>query len=948
MNRVCSKRVFAFLLSVMLIAGTVFAAVPTTVRAASAATFTLSADRTELERGDQFTITVSMSDNTEAFGVQYELYYDADKVAVVGDPTRGDVFNDLDAGNFEFGALNHNANTNCISAVVACAYRALSNGSVMSVTFQVLDDVSIGELNFDSTILLSDTDAGPLDYTYIDNTELSVVIPVTGIRLNKSSTTIGRGETETLTATVEPDGTGSTVEWTSSNPSVASVNQNGDVTAVSAGTATITAAAGGKSAACEVTVNVPLKGITINGNQTSIRKGSTTQLSVSFDPEDTTDNKKVSWSSDDPEIASVDQNGLVTAVADGSTTIRARAGSVEGTYTITVEEVPLQSISIKNETTIHRGETETLQVAFAPENTTDDRTVRWSTSDPTIAAVDGNGTVTAVQKGQAVITAKVGEKQANCTVTVDAPLKSIAPKNDKIELVKNQKATITYTLNPEDTTSDQNVTFSSLDPDVATVDATTGEVTAVEAGDAVIRLTGAEGITAEVRVTVTEIPIDQVILDKQNAIVEKGQTTELTASVSPDNNTDDDQTIAWESSDESIATVSSTKTDSGEAVTITATDKGGTVTITATAWNGTEASCTIVVPVHVESVSLPQNVVINRGQTQILSVTYNPEEHDDTIKDISWISNAQDVATIDAESGMITPVKAGNAEIEVTVTVQTLGNTEEQYTASTIVTVQEKHLEQTLGDSIAFTPLDEPILKGQTINLYDQLNLAQIIEENGITDDISIQWASENTDAASIDQSGYLSGLKEGKTKVTATIQAADGSGQIVGTYVAETEVEIKEIPLESIAFDKIIREMTVGAKDTLHIIYNPDNTTDLRDVEWSSSDASVLSVEDGILTALNPGTVTITAKVGNMEVSCEITVKETDKADNVANVDNDNDAESGSNVNNVKGNADSNKENKDVVQTGDPSNGILYVVLLIGAAVAIVTMIICRRKKHR
>ena len=942
MNRVCSKKVFAFLLSIMMIVGTIFGAVPTTVRAASAATFTLSADRTELERGDQFTITVSMSDNTEAFGVQYELYYDADKVAVVGDPTRGDVFNDLDAGNFEFGALNHNANTHCISAVVACAYRALSNGSVMSVTFQVLDDVSIGELNFDSTILLSDTDAGPLDYTYIDNTELSVVIPVTGIRLNKSSTTIGRGETETLTATVEPDGTGSTVEWTSSNPSVASVNQNGDVKAVSAGTATITAAAGGKRAACEVTVNVPLKGITINGNQTSIRKGSTTQLSVSFDPEDTTDNKNVSWSSDDPEIASVDQNGLVTAVADGSTTIRARAGSVDGTYTITVEEVPLQSISIKNETTIHRGETETLQVTFAPENTTDDRTVRWSTSDPTIAAVDGNGTVTAVEKGQAVITAKVGGKQANCTVTVDAPLKAIVPANSTLELVKNQKTTINYTFDPEDTTSDQIVVFSSLNAEVATVDALTGEVTAVKEGDAVIRLTGADGITADVKVTVTEIPIDQVILDKQNAIVEIGKTTELTASVSPDNNTDDNQTITWKSSDESIATVSSIKTESGEAVTITATDKGGTVTITATAWNGTETSCTITVPVHLESVSLPQDVVINRGQTHVLAVSYNPEKHDDTIKDVSWNSKAQDVAMIDAESGMITPVKAGNAEIEVTVTVQTLGNTEEQYTASTIVAIREKHLEQAIGDTIAFIPLDEPVLKGQTINLYDQLTLEQIIEENGITDDITIQWASEDTDVASIDQSGNLSGAKEGKTKITATIQATDGSGQIVGTYIAETEVKIKEIPLESIVFDKIIREMTVGAKDTLHIIYNPDNTTDLKEVEWSSSDTSVLSVENGVLTALKPGIATITARAGNLETSCEIAVKETDNADGA------DDADNAGNADDDKESSDNSKDNNEIVQTGDSFNGILYIALLVGAAAAIVTVIICRSRKHR
>lgn len=936
MNKSYSKRVFAFLLSLIIITGSFFASVPTTVNAASSATFTLSADQTELERGDQFTVTASMSDNIEAFGLQYELYYDADKVSVVGEPVYGDIFSDLNASNMEFGTIGHNTNTHCFSAVAACAYRALTNGSIMSVTFQVKEDASVGDLDFRSVILLSDTAAGPLDYTFVDNTKLSVVIPVTGVTLNKTSTTIGRGETETLTATIEPDGTGNTVEWVSSNPSVATVNENGKVTAVSAGNTVITASAGGKSASCQVTVNVPLKGITVTGNQASIRKGATTQLSVTFNPEDTTDSRTITWSSDNPEIAEVNQNGLVTAIADGTTTIRAKAGSVEGTYSITVEEVPLQSISIKSETTIHRGEKETLQITYIPDNTTDDKTVTWSTSDSTIATVDGSGTVSAVAKGQAVITAKVGENQANCTVTVDAPLKSIVPANDTVQLVKNQKATIAYTLNPEDTTSNQSVSFSSLNTDVATVDAVTGEVTALKAGDATIRLTGADGITADVRVIVTEIPINQVILDKQNTIVEMGQAIDLTASVHPDDNTDDDQTITWESSDESIATVSSEKTNSGEPVTINATDKGGTVTITATAWNGTKASCTVLVPVHVNSVSLPQNVVIDRGQTRVLPISYTPEEHDDTVKAISWTSKAQDIAMIDATSGMITPIKAGSAEIEATVTVETLSGIEKQYIASTTVTIQEKHLNQELGDSIIFTPFTEPILKGQTISLYDRINLKQIIEENGITDDISILWASENTDVAYIDQNGYLSGVTAGKTKITASIQATDGSGEVVGTYVVNIDVEVKEIPLESIAFDKIIQEMTVGATDTLHIIYNPDNTTDLKEVEWNSSDMSVISVENGILTALKPGTATISAKVGDAEVSCTITVKEADKVDNTGK-----DAD-------VKGDSNNGNENKDIVQTGDSSNVILYIALLFGAMVTAITTVICRARKHR
>ena len=928
MKKIHFKRIMALMLSFVMIMGAAFAMTPNTAQAASEATFTVTADKKELHRGDQFTVTVSMADNEKAYGLTYKMFYDADQVSPVGNPVDGSVISDArTAGGV--GLSTKITGSNGIQATVACISGAMSNGTVMSATFEVLEDAEVGDLGFRYEIEFLAEDYAPLTYTNNDQTDLSVVVPVTGISLNKNETTIARGGQERLTATVEPEGTGSTVAWSSDNEEVATVDQTGLVTAVGKGTANITATAGGQSASCKVTVNAPLQGIQITGEQSTIKKGHTTQLSVIYDPEDTTDDTTVTWSSDNEDVATVDQTGLVKAVADGTANIKAKVGTLEATYAITVQEVKLNSITIKDATTIHRGGTETLEVIYDPENTTDDKTVAWESSDPTVATVDGSGTVSAVGKGQAVITAKVGEKQADCIVTVDAPLKSIVPTDDTIELVKNQKATITYSFDPEDTTSDQTVTFSSLDTDVATVDASTGEVTAVKAGGAVIRLTGAEGITADVKVTVTEIPIDQVILNKQNTIVVKGQTTELTASVSPENNTDDDKTITWESSDESIATVSSTKTDSGETVTINATDKGGTVTITATAWNGTKASCTVVIPVHVESVSLPQNVVIDRGQTRVLDVTYNPKEHDDTIKAISWTSKTQDIAMIDAASGMITPVKEGSAEIEVTVTVETLSGTEKQYTASTIVTIREKHLDQMLGDTIGFSTLSESVLKGQTINLYDRLNLDQIMEENGITDDIMIQWTSENTEVASIDQSGYLSGVKEGKTKVTATIQAIDGAGQTVGTYIAETEVEVKEIPLESIAFDKIIREMTVGAKDTLHIIYNPDNTTDLKEVEWSSSDASVLSVENGILTALKPGTATITAKVGNLETSCEITVKEADKADN------------------VKGDSDSGKENKDVVQTGDSFNGILYIALLIGAAAAVITMI-CHRRKYR
>lgn len=935
MKKIHFKRIMALMLSFVMIMGAAFAMTPNTAKAASEATFTVAADKQELYRGDQFTVTVSMADNVKAYGLTYNLSYDPEKVAVVGEPQRGSVYDGLSfEENMDLSILTSNVEQSFVRAAIGRTVAAVSNGTVMMITFEVLEDAAVGELGFDYDIMITagDAESTVLEYTNNDQTNLSVVVPVTGISLNKNETTIARGATEQLTATVEPEGTGSTVAWSSDNEAVATVDQNGLVTAVGKGTANITATAGGQSASCAVTVNAPLQGIEITGEQSTIKKGQTTQLSVVYDPEDTTDDTTVTWSSDNEEVATVDQTGLVTAVADGTANIKATVGTLEATYAITVQEVKLNKITIKETTTIHRGETETLEVTYDPENATDDKTVTWTSSDPTVATVDGSGTVTAVGIGTADITATVKNTEISdsCRVTVDAPLKQIIPAEDSLEVVKNQSVTIGYTLDPEDTTDGTDVAFSTSDPAIATVDEN-GTVTGVAAGDATITLTGANNVTATVAVTVKEIPIDGVVLDKYEAIVEKGQTTDLTASVSPDNTTDDNQTIKWSSSDDSVATVSKDQTNAGEAVTITATDKGGTATITAEAWNGTKAECVITVPVHIENISLPQDVTLNRGRTSMLSVICDPEENDDTITSVEWASDNAEVSAVTSD-GMITGIKEGTANITAKVTVKTLSGETKEYTAATKVTVNENHLDSALGADIKFEDMEEALLKGQSIDMYDQMNLFTIMSDNQITDDVTIQWTSSDEDVASIDQTGRLTGLKEGSTTITAVVTAKDGEGQVVGEYPVETEVKVKEIPLESIAFDKIIKEMVVGSSETLHIIYNPENTTDLRDVEWSSSDATILSVENGKVTALKPGTATITAKVGEQTVSCEILVKA-------------NQSGAGTDAGQTGGNQSGTDGNSDGVRTGDTAPIGVWAVILICAAAAVAAAMVLRRR---
>ena len=157
--------------------------------------------------------------------------------------------------------------------------------------------------------------------------------PVQSLSLNKSSLTLSPGKSETLVATVNP--TDASLQWVSSNSSVAAVNQSGMVTAVGNGTATITVRAqdgSGKYASCTVTVTTLVTGITLNKTSLTIVEGQTSTLSVSSITPDNASNKSVTWSSSNTGVATVDQNGKVTAVTKGTTTIKATAQDGSGKY----------------------------------------------------------------------------------------------------------------------------------------------------------------------------------------------------------------------------------------------------------------------------------------------------------------------------------------------------------------------------------------------------------------------------------------------------------------------------------------------------------------------------------------------------------------------------------------------------------------------------------------
>ena len=253
-------------------------------------------------------------------------------------------------------------------------------------------------------------------------------IPVSSVSLNKTELTLTVGADVQLIATVAPENaTNKNVTWTSNNESIATVDNTGKVTAVSAGTAniTVTTVDGSKTATCEVTVSNPVvnvTGVTLNKDTLNLAVGGNETLIPMVSPTNAT-NKQVNWSSSDTSVATVDANsGEVTGVAPGSAGITAT--TADGNFTavclVTVTAVPVSSVSLnKTELTLTVGADVQLIATVAPENATN-KAVSWSSDKTSVATVNDQGYVHAVAQGTANITVTTtdGQKTAVCEVTV--------------------------------------------------------------------------------------------------------------------------------------------------------------------------------------------------------------------------------------------------------------------------------------------------------------------------------------------------------------------------------------------------------------------------------------------------------------------------------------------------------------------------------------------------
>ncbi len=281
--------------------------------------------------------------------------------------------------------------------------------------------------------------------------KVTVTNPLTKINLDAMNIVKGAedGEITYTTVPAKPDAFTATFE--SSDTTVFTVVENSGkfyVHAVEVGEADLIAKVDAKEVGrCTVKVTdklVPAESIELDKTALELKVGGTDVLKATVSPADSTD--KVVWTSDKPDIASV-ENGTVTANAAGTATITATAGEKTATCTVTVNEktIAITSVSLdKTEATVVEGETVELTATVKPDTATEDKTVTWTSSDEKVATVK-DGIVTAVSEGKATITAAAGTKSASCEITVTKKAEDTKPDDTKPEEPKPEEPGETFT-----------------------------------------------------------------------------------------------------------------------------------------------------------------------------------------------------------------------------------------------------------------------------------------------------------------------------------------------------------------------------------------------------------------------------------------------------------------------------------------------------------------------
>ncbi len=363
---------------------------------------------------------------------------------------------------------------------------------------------------------------------------------------------------------------------------------------------------------------IEVTSVALNKSTLKLDINGTETLIASITPADATD-KTITWSCNKTNIATVDANGMVTGIANGTCVITATSanGKTSG-CNVSIESItPVSSISLSQSSiTMFPAEKQTLTADVQPTDATDP-SVTWQSSDISVATVNTSGEITAVSMGDATITAYAGNKTATCDVQVNRyePVIGISLNKAELVIAQAQEEQLTASLQPS-YVSNKTVNWTTSDASIVMVD-NTGKIKGIAVGNATITATSEDGsykATCQVEVgkKVTGISFD--ITEKTMG---KGESFTITATVLPDDAVNKD--VIWNTSKAEVATVS----NAGVVTSV----GGGTCDITTTTVDGDfTATCKVTVSVPVTSVSVaPATASVFINNTQQLTASVVPQ-----------------------------------------------------------------------------------------------------------------------------------------------------------------------------------------------------------------------------------------------------------------------------------------------------------------------------------
>ena len=686
------------------------------------------------------------------------------------------------------------------------------------------DTILITDLPADEYNVTVEYNGDEIFYNATANTSFIVKKLTTEITTNTTMDLFVDAESK-INYTIKPADAVGNIVFSSNNTNIIMVDSTGNLKAKSKGSATITVHFSGSEnytpSNATITVTVNLNNASVTAENMTLNVGENDTIKYTTNPE----GLNVTFMSDNSGIVSVNQQGIVTALKNGTATITVSVGDSEKyainktviTVTVTLNDANVTAKDIE----LKAGENGTIEYTTTPEGLN----VSFTPDDTSVISVNDNGTITAIKAGTAQITITVGDNKKytinTTTITVTVTLNDANVTAKNIELTVGENGTIEYTTNP----TDLNVSFVPDDSGIVKV-SDNGTVTALKTGTANITITVGDNkkytintTTITVTVTLNDASItakDIELTIGENSTIEYTTTPEgLNVSFTPD--------------DSGIVKVS----DNG---TVTAL-KTGIANITITVGDNkkyTINTTTITVTVTLNDASITaKDIELTIGENGTIEYTTNP-----TDLNVSFVPDDSGIVKV-SDNGTVTALKAGTAQVTITV-----GDGKKYAINSTVVIVTVNKIPT------------EILIQNKTLDMKID-DIADPVVSLMPSNAGNLSFKVSDTNVILVNGHGSVMAVGEGNATVTISFEGNDK--YLPSNATITVTVSLKDA---SVVADRDSLDLLVGEEGKFYTETTPEDL----DIEVSSSNESVATVKlvnrVPTVTAVGEGTAVITVTI--------------------------------------------------------------------------------------